>query len=202
MEQDTLTATDNPSGNGDEINAAEEFRRLQAKYEKHSAADLISHIDSLQNGNHSGGAEGDLEILSETIEHLHAQLGALYAEKEELEQRINSSSATGIIETFEGLEAQLSLCYSEKESRAMRGLEDEFSALDSLEIQLQNLYNEREILEEHYGVSGSEDIRLMLDNLNSQLGVLYQERENYVIMDGDALIIQGPRKFFIKKSDS
>ncbi len=199
MEQDTIAETGQST---DQIDGAEEFRRLQEKYQSQSADDLIRHIESLQNGSHSDTAGARFDELNETIEHLHGQLGALYAEKEELEQRISASNAAGIIETFEGLEAQLGLCYSEKEARALRGLEDEMSALDSLELQLQNLYNEREVLERHYGVSGSEEIRLMLDNLNAQLATLYEERENYVIMDGDALIIQGPRKFFIKKSDS
>ncbi|MCR9144181.1 MAG: hypothetical protein NXI24_18175 [bacterium] len=186
------------------IDAANEFRRLQDRYDSRNADEIIQRIESLENeqGIQTGQDASELAALNETIQHLHGQLESLYAEKEQLELRINASNAAGIIETFEGLEAQLALCYAEKETRAVRGLEDEFSALDSLELQLQNLYNEREILEEQYGVSGSEDIRLMLDNLNAQLVTLYQERENYVIMDGDALIIQGPRKFFIKKTDS
>lgn len=198
MDQNTIAAANETM---DDATAASEFRRLQEKYDTPSADALIKHIDSLAVNGDAPAGDSYAE-LQETIDHLHGQLGVLYAEKELLEQRVDSSDASGIIQTLEGLEAQLSLCYSEKEERALRGLEDEMSALDSLELQLQNLYNERETLEEAYGVSTAEDIRLMLDNLNSQLAVLYQERENYIILDGDQLVIQGPKKFFIKKADS
>ncbi len=202
MDHNTIAAANETVDTMDDATAASEFRRLQEKYSTPTADALISHIDSLAEA--AGDAPGgdSYAELQETIEHMHGQLGVLYAEKDLLEQRIDTSDADGIIQSLEGLEAQLSLCYSEKEERALRGLEDELSALDSLELQLQNLYNEREGLEAAYGVSTAEDIRLMLDNLNSQLAVLYKERESYVIMDGDALVIQGPRKFFIKKADA
>ena len=65
MEQDTIAETGQST---DQIDAAEEFRRLQEKYQSQNADDLIRHIESLQNGSHNETAEARFDELNETIE--------------------------------------------------------------------------------------------------------------------------------------
>ncbi len=175
---------------------AEHFRVLREKYQIDSAEELIAYIDSIAAGRNDGESP---ESMRETIRGMEMQLESLYAEKEKLEHDIDASYPEAVIESFQSLIVQLEWLYAERERRGLHGLDDEMGALENLQLQLSCLYEERERMEEDFGVSNGRQVQTMLESLTMQLSFLYSERENYVVIDGDSLVIQGPRKYFVKK---
>lgn len=66
--------------------------------------------------------------------------------------------------------------------------------LESLELQLNLLYSEKEYLEKELNVSNAEDLISMVRSLSMQLEDLYRERENCIIIEDNIITVNGGRK--------
>ncbi len=72
--------------------------------------------------------------------------------------------------------------------------------IDSLELQLIQLYDEKTILDQYLGTSEPERIIELVQSIEEQLKELYNEKENSIVVQGNRLRIHGPKKIIIKKT--
>ncbi len=73
--------------------------------------------------------------------------------------------------------------------------------IHTLNLQIVQLYAEKEYLEKTIGTSDPVIIAQMIKNMEQQLIELYKEKEQYIVVEGNKIIIQGPRKVIIKKKE-
>ncbi|MCB1191098.1 MAG: hypothetical protein H7A23_11730 [Leptospiraceae bacterium] len=69
----------------------------------------------------------------------------------------------------------------------------------SMEEQLNDLYQEKELLQNKYGISSASGLIDMIDSLEEQLKALYYDLENAVVVESKKVTILGSRKIIIKK---
>ena len=109
---------------------------------------------------------------------VEAQLVSLYGEREHLERELGVSEAAEIVSMVRSLEAQLRDLYYHREHSGQK--EGESTPNSSVEMQLVDLYEQRERLQKHLGCSDSAEIIDMVGSLEHQLQDLYRDRESSV----------------------
>ena len=109
---------------------------------------------------------------------VEAQLVSLYGEREHLERELGVSEAAEIVSMVRSLEAQLRDLYYHREHSGQK--EGESTPNSSVEMQLVDLYEQRERLQKHLGCSDSTEIIDMVGSLEHQLQDLYRDRESGV----------------------
>jgi len=121
-----------------------------------------------------------------------------------LMERFGVGTAEEMTDMVESLETQLNALYrnldADADGGAAGGEASGDETLESLDLQLQSLYREKDRLYEAIGAAEAEDIISMVQSMDVQLQNLYAEREDYTIIDGESIVIRGPRKIYIKKS--
>jgi photoactive yellow protein len=105
---------------------------------------------------------------------MEEQLNTLYEEREKL-QELGLSSIEDAADMIQSMEKQLDDLYEDKE--ALRNVEDESTEQQSTFQQLEALYAERQKLQQALGVSDAEDVIEMVETLTSQLDDLYTGRD-------------------------
>lgn len=73
--------------------------------------------------------------------------------------------------------------------------------IKNLDLQLKDLYAQKEYLEKTIGTSDVIIISQMFLNIKQQLKALYQEKKEMIILDGSTLIIPVGSKIYVKKSN-
>lgn len=169
---------------------ADEFEILRRELGVNSAAEMLERLKP---------APTQESINGVGTASLELQLSSLYSQKEALTHELGVSHPEDILQMIEGLNTHLAALYSRQEERTARGLDDEFGALEGFEMQLNCLYSEREEFLNAVGAKDLPEVLHMLRSLIDQVQLLYADRENYAILDGNTIIIQGPRKVFVKK---
>lgn len=108
---------------------------------------------------------------------LEAQLASLYAEREQLERHLGVSEAQQIIDLVRTLEGRPNHDAADAETNPASAGADPAT---SLELQLIDLYQERDRLQSQLGTADSDELCALVGNLEAQLRDLYQERERGV----------------------
>ena len=112
---------------------------------------------------------------NESLDSVEAQLVSLYGEREHLVRELGVSDAGAIVAMVRSLEAQLQDFYGAREAAGGGG--ETASADNSLELQLVDLYEQREHLEQEIGSANATEVVSMVHNLETQLRDFYRERE-------------------------
>jgi len=112
---------------------------------------------------------------NESLDSVEAQLVSLYGEREHLVRELGVSDAGAIVAMVRSLEAQLQDFYGAREAAGGGG--ETASADNSLELQLVDLYEQREHLEQEIGSANATEVVSMVHNLETQLRDVYRERE-------------------------
>lgn len=72
--------------------------------------------------------------------------------------------------------------------------------IENLDLQLRDLYAQKEYLEKTIGTSDAVMISQMILNMQQQLENLYKEKKDMIIIEGNTIIIPNGSKIYVKKS--
>ncbi len=71
--------------------------------------------------------------------------------------------------------------------------------IENLDLQLRELYAEKEYLEKTIGTSDAVTISQMILSMQQQLEALYEEKKDMIVIEGNTIIIPSGSKIYIKK---
>ncbi len=71
--------------------------------------------------------------------------------------------------------------------------------IENLDIQLKQLYAEKEYLEKTIGTSDAIALSQMILSMQQQLEEVYKEKKDMIVIDGNTIIIPNSSKIYVKK---
>lgn len=71
--------------------------------------------------------------------------------------------------------------------------------IENLDLQLRDLYAEKEYLEKTIGTSDAVTLSQMILNMQQQLETMYQEKKDMIVIEGNTIIIPNGSKIYVKK---
>jgi photoactive yellow protein len=113
--------------------------------------------------------------LTSLVQNLDAQLQALYAEREKLNE-VGLSSVEDAVDMIQSMDGQLQELYQEQEALTGQTIPEHVAEQDTFE-QLEWLYKEQEKLQRALGVSDADEVIEMVEDLTAQLDDLYADQD-------------------------